>query len=168
MVKLWGMTLCLYVIVHGCISEYKKALYPSVSSKYCLLRCWFGFLFHLQDIDIAGEYDAMIPDAECVKIVSEILTDLSLGDFTIKVRILCYDGDFFLKHLKELPKRKCEVQLFFPLNIRNAEFNVQKFKYYSCTYFSKWCHKSSKRQHTLWGRLKMNVLICAYFVQSYM
>ena len=27
----------------------------------------------------------MIPDAECVKIVSEILTDLNLGDFTIKV-----------------------------------------------------------------------------------
>ena len=39
----------------------------------------------LQDIDIAGQYDAMIPDAECVKIVSEILTDLKLGDFTIKV-----------------------------------------------------------------------------------
>lgn len=55
----------------------------------------------------------MIPDAECVKIVSEILTDLSLGEFTIKVRILVYDGDFFLKHLKELPKMKCEVQLFF-------------------------------------------------------
>ena len=40
----------------------------------------------VQDIDIAGQYDPMIPDAECVKIVSEILTDLKLGDFTIKVR----------------------------------------------------------------------------------
>jgi len=30
----------------------------------------------------------MIPDAECVKIVSEILTDLNLGDFTIKVNPL--------------------------------------------------------------------------------
>ena len=29
----------------------------------------------------------MIPDAECVKIVSEILTDLKLGDFTIKVTL---------------------------------------------------------------------------------
>lgn len=38
-----------------------------------------------QDIDIAGQYDAMIPDAECVKIVYEILTDLQLGDFKIKV-----------------------------------------------------------------------------------
>lgn len=41
--------------------------------------------FYQCDIDIAGQYDAMIPDAECVKIVSEILTDLKLGDFTIKV-----------------------------------------------------------------------------------
>jgi histidyl-tRNA synthetase len=38
-----------------------------------------------QDIDIAGQYDAMIPDAECVKIVAEILTNLELGDFVIKV-----------------------------------------------------------------------------------
>ena len=48
---------------------------------------YFGFYF-LQDIDIAGQYDAMIPDAECVKIVSEILTDLKLGHFTIKVTLL--------------------------------------------------------------------------------
>ncbi|CAB3999508.1 histidine--tRNA ligase, cytoplasmic-like isoform X2 [Paramuricea clavata] len=41
--------------------------------------------FYQCDIDIAGQYDAMIPDAECVKIVAEILTNLKLGDFTIKV-----------------------------------------------------------------------------------
>ena len=41
--------------------------------------------FYFQDVDIAGQYDAMIPDAECVKIVSEILTELKLGEFTIKV-----------------------------------------------------------------------------------
>ena len=29
----------------------------------------------------------MIPDAECVKVISEILKDLKLGDFIIKVRI---------------------------------------------------------------------------------
>ena len=39
----------------------------------------------LQDIDIAGQYDPMIPDAECIKIVTEILSDLKLGDFKIKV-----------------------------------------------------------------------------------
>lgn len=38
-----------------------------------------------QDIDIAGEYDRMIPDAECIKIIAEILTNLELGDFIIKV-----------------------------------------------------------------------------------
>lgn len=37
------------------------------------------------DFDIAGAYDPMLPDAECVKIVHEILTSLNLGDFVIKV-----------------------------------------------------------------------------------
>jgi histidyl-tRNA synthetase len=38
-----------------------------------------------QDFDIAGQYDPMIPDAECLKIVHEILSELELGDFRIKV-----------------------------------------------------------------------------------
>ena len=42
-------------------------------------------MFDYKDIDIAGQYDSMIPDAECAKIVAEILTDLKLGDFVIKV-----------------------------------------------------------------------------------
>ena len=29
----------------------------------------------------------MIPDAECVRIVAEILSELELGNFTIKVRM---------------------------------------------------------------------------------
>ncbi|XP_030622117.1 histidine--tRNA ligase isoform X7 [Chanos chanos] len=48
-----------------------------------------------KDFDIAGQYDPMIPDAECLKIVHEILSELELGDFRIKVndrRIL--DGMF--------------------------------------------------------------------------
>ncbi|XP_046853227.1 histidine--tRNA ligase, cytoplasmic-like isoform X2 [Xenia sp. Carnegie-2017] len=51
--------------------------------------------FYQCDIDIAGEYDPMIADAECLKIVSEILSNLKLGNFLIKVnhrRIL--DGMF--------------------------------------------------------------------------
>ncbi|CAG5993835.1 unnamed protein product [Menidia menidia] len=51
--------------------------------------------FYQCDFDIAGQYDAMIPDAECLKIVYEILSELELGDFCIKVndrRIL--DGMF--------------------------------------------------------------------------
>ncbi|XP_076005340.1 histidine--tRNA ligase isoform X2 [Genypterus blacodes] len=51
--------------------------------------------FYQCDFDIAGQYDPMIPDAECLKIVHEILSELDLGDFHIKVndrRIL--DGMF--------------------------------------------------------------------------
>ncbi|KAM6455422.1 histidine--tRNA ligase, cytoplasmic [Liasis olivaceus] len=51
--------------------------------------------FYQCDFDIAGHYDIMIPDAECLKIVHEILSALQIGDFLIKVndrRIL--DGVF--------------------------------------------------------------------------
>ncbi|XP_041881267.1 histidine--tRNA ligase, cytoplasmic-like isoform X1 [Corvus kubaryi] len=41
--------------------------------------------FYQCDFDIAGQFDPMIPDAECLKIVHEILSDLQLGDFIIKV-----------------------------------------------------------------------------------
>nr|XP_044988347.1 histidine--tRNA ligase, mitochondrial isoform X3 [Jaculus jaculus] len=37
------------------------------------------------DFDIAGQYDPMIPDAECLKIMCEILSGLQLGDFLIKM-----------------------------------------------------------------------------------
>lgn len=42
-------------------------------------------LVRLQDFDIAGEYDLMIPDVECLRIVYEILSELNLGSFVIKV-----------------------------------------------------------------------------------
>ncbi|XP_041936771.1 histidine--tRNA ligase-like isoform X1 [Alosa sapidissima] len=51
--------------------------------------------FYQCDFDVAGQYDPMIPDAECLKIIYEILTELDLGNFQIKVndrRIL--DGMF--------------------------------------------------------------------------
>uniref|UniRef100_UPI00398F4392 histidine--tRNA ligase n=1 Tax=Pristiophorus japonicus TaxID=55135 RepID=UPI00398F4392 len=51
--------------------------------------------FYQCDFDIAGQHDAMIPDAECLKIVHEILSELQLGEFLIKVndrRVL--DGMF--------------------------------------------------------------------------
>ena len=35
-------------------------------------------MFFPQDFDIAGQYDLMIPDAECLKIVSEILSNLKV------------------------------------------------------------------------------------------
>ncbi|KAJ8981150.1 hypothetical protein NQ317_013815 [Molorchus minor] len=41
--------------------------------------------FYQCDFDIAGAYDPMIPDAECVKIVYEILTILNMPTFFIKI-----------------------------------------------------------------------------------
>ncbi|XP_019646837.1 PREDICTED: histidine--tRNA ligase, cytoplasmic-like [Branchiostoma belcheri] len=51
--------------------------------------------FYQCDFDIAGQYDLMIPDAECVKIVAEILSELNVGDFVIKLNNrLLLDGMF--------------------------------------------------------------------------
>lgn len=52
----------------------------------------------LQDFDIAGQYDAMIPDAECLKIVHEILSELDLGDFRIKVFHILSVASFLFNH----------------------------------------------------------------------
>ncbi|XP_012934679.1 histidine--tRNA ligase, cytoplasmic isoform X1 [Aplysia californica] len=41
--------------------------------------------FYQCDFDIAGQYDLMLPDAECIKIVTEILSSLEIGDFVVKV-----------------------------------------------------------------------------------
>lgn len=41
--------------------------------------------FSLQDFDIAGTYDAMVPDAEVIKIAVQIFDGLKIGDYTIKV-----------------------------------------------------------------------------------
>ncbi|XP_013782212.1 histidine--tRNA ligase, cytoplasmic isoform X2 [Limulus polyphemus] len=41
--------------------------------------------FYQCDFDIAGQHDLMLPDVECVKIAVEILSDLNLGDFVVKV-----------------------------------------------------------------------------------
>jgi len=51
--------------------------------------------FYQCDFDIAGAYDAMIPDAECVKIVQEILSSVDVGPFVIKVNHrMILDGIF--------------------------------------------------------------------------
>ncbi|KAI8321505.1 histidyl-tRNA synthetase [Martensiomyces pterosporus] len=41
--------------------------------------------FYQCDYDIAGQYDAMIPDAECVRVAVEVLTSLDVGGFVIKI-----------------------------------------------------------------------------------
>ncbi|KAG0123300.1 hypothetical protein HOY82DRAFT_582249 [Tuber indicum] len=41
--------------------------------------------FYQCDFDIAGTYDPMIPDAEILRITTEILDNLDLGNYTIKI-----------------------------------------------------------------------------------
>lgn len=41
--------------------------------------------FYQCDFDIAGSYDAMVPDAECLSIAVETLTSLGIPSFTIKL-----------------------------------------------------------------------------------
>lgn len=37
------------------------------------------------DFDIAGAYPPMVPDAEVLKVTTEILDDLQVGDYEIKL-----------------------------------------------------------------------------------
>ena len=41
--------------------------------------------FYQCDFDIAGSYDALIPDVECLRVIHEILSSLRIGDFAINV-----------------------------------------------------------------------------------
>ncbi|XP_026747316.1 histidine--tRNA ligase, cytoplasmic isoform X2 [Trichoplusia ni] len=41
--------------------------------------------FYQCDFDIAGQYDPMVPDAECLKVVTEILESLEIGQYVLKV-----------------------------------------------------------------------------------
>lgn len=41
--------------------------------------------FYQCDLDIAGVYDKMIPDAEILRILVEILDKLAMGDYEVKV-----------------------------------------------------------------------------------
>ena len=58
--------------------------------------------FYQCDFDVAGKFETMLPDAECIKIVTQILTELSIGEFTVKVnhrKIL--DGIFSVSGVPE-------------------------------------------------------------------
>ncbi|KAJ2742486.1 Cytoplasmic and mitochondrial histidine tRNA synthetase [Coemansia sp. BCRC 34301] len=41
--------------------------------------------FYQCDYDIAGKYDAMIPDAECVRVAIDVLSQLDVGKFVVKL-----------------------------------------------------------------------------------
>lgn len=63
--------------------------------------------FYQCDFDIAGTYDSMIPDAECLSIMVEGLTSLGIKDFKIKLnhrKIL--DGIFQVSGVKDEDVRK--------------------------------------------------------------
>ncbi|GCF00891.1 cytoplasmic and mitochondrial histidine tRNA synthetase [Zygosaccharomyces mellis] len=63
--------------------------------------------FYQCDFDIAGNYESMIPDAECLSILVEGLTGLGIKDFKIKVnhrKIL--DGIFKISGVKDDDVRK--------------------------------------------------------------
>jgi histidyl-tRNA synthetase len=41
--------------------------------------------FYQCDYDIAGQYEPMIPDAEVLRVMNEVLKSLEVGDFRVKV-----------------------------------------------------------------------------------
>ena len=45
----------------------------------------FLHCLYIKDFDIAGEYDVMVSDAECVRLVFEVLEAVEVGDFIIRV-----------------------------------------------------------------------------------
>ena len=49
--------------------------------------------FYQCDFDIAGPGDAMVPDAECIQLIDQVMTKLQLGSFKIRVRITIYYKD---------------------------------------------------------------------------
>ena len=49
-----------------------------------MLECFY--ILNFQDFDIAGQYDLMLPEAECLKVVDEVLNALNLGEFYTKVK----------------------------------------------------------------------------------
>ena len=58
--------------------------------------------FYQCDFDIAGQYDSMIPDAECIRVVVEILRELNLSEFVVKVNHrLLLDAIFSISGVSE-------------------------------------------------------------------
>uniref|UniRef100_A0A914PB99 Aminoacyl-transfer RNA synthetases class-II family profile domain-containing protein n=1 Tax=Panagrolaimus davidi TaxID=227884 RepID=A0A914PB99_9BILA len=58
--------------------------------------------FYQCDFDIAGEYDLMVPEAECLRIVDEIMNELDLGEFEIRINHrLLLEGMFSVCGIKD-------------------------------------------------------------------
>ena len=63
---------------------------------YKLILLFYLFIIeNFKDFDIAGQYDPMLPDAECLRIIYEALKTLNIGPFSIKINHRCLlDGIF--------------------------------------------------------------------------
>uniref|UniRef100_A0A914YK87 Aminoacyl-transfer RNA synthetases class-II family profile domain-containing protein n=1 Tax=Panagrolaimus superbus TaxID=310955 RepID=A0A914YK87_9BILA len=58
--------------------------------------------FYQCDFDIAGEYDLMVPEAECLRVVDEIMNQLDLGEFEIRINHrLLLEGMFSICGIKD-------------------------------------------------------------------
>ena len=67
----------------------------------------WGNKFLLQDFDIAGDHDPMIPDAECVRVIYEVLSELGLKHFIIKVTSNAFiKGNCLVAILSQVNHRK--------------------------------------------------------------
>jgi histidyl-tRNA synthetase len=67
----------------------------------CVSHILLANFIRFQDFDIAGQYEPMITEAECLKICDRILSVLELGEFEIRVnhRVLL-EGMFELAGIK--------------------------------------------------------------------
>lgn len=55
------------------------------SCEYCPADSVESLSNTVQDFDIAGVWDPMVPDAEVIGVLCTILTRLEVGEFTVKV-----------------------------------------------------------------------------------
>jgi len=67
------------VMSKGRMREFSQAVRVAIR---CGASLWLRVS---QDIDFAGSWDPMIPDAEIVSLLGTVLTKLEVGEFTIKV-----------------------------------------------------------------------------------
>lgn len=75
-------------IAQGRLREfYQCVIIPSFCpvKKFSIEINIHAFFTISQDFDIVGAHDAMLPEIECVKVVSEVLKSLDIGEFIIRL-----------------------------------------------------------------------------------
>ena len=65
---------------YQCVN-YKLKFTKKIYKFYFIIKIFLIF----KDFDIAGVYDKMLPDSECVKMISDILKKMDIGDYQIKI-----------------------------------------------------------------------------------